>query len=618
MPDVKFSNQYPYTDFHELNLDWVIKEVKYWSTKVGKTIQSITLTGTVGLVDTYTINYSDGTTSTFDVTNGNGIASVAKTGTVGLVDTYTITFQDGSTTTFDITNGAAAVDPTLTLQDYAADAKATGDALDTKADDIGSYNRFNKNTVSNGIITKTGAISFAAGWVYSDYIPVVPGEIIYADMSAISASSFALFDRAKNVVSNVNNWTNPFTIPSGVSYIRVTFKDTLIDTAYISLRNEWDEFLGITPYIHDNVVEEHDERTNLIKKDTLIPNCYVKGQVDGTLATTSGFYATAYIPMKPNTQYYFNSSYLYGGYAAFYDSDYAYISGYGTKTALNYIPSPFTTPANTAYGRFTIVSASLIPNAWLCETNQMAVKPEDWKDELIISSATTKPTEYEGNEISVFTKILCIGDSLTDGFFNESGGSRLVMRNRSFPAKLQMLTGVECTNMGESGFTSAQWYSAHSGDDLSGHDACIIQLGVNDQLQNVAEATMDAALTSIINKVKTDNSGIKIFVATIIPANGYMTAAMRTRSDMIRNFVESLNDPDVYLIDMWTYGHTDDYLAYDAGHLSAIGYLRLASDYKSYISWMIRNNINDFRYVQFIGTNYTYSGDSETRTIAYT
>ena len=129
MPDVRFSNQYPYTDFHELNLDWVIKEVKFWSERVGKSIQSITLTGTVGLVDTYTITYSDGTTSTFNVTNGNGITSVAKTGTVGLVDTYTITFQDGNTSTFTVKNGAAAVDPTLTLQDYAADAKATGDAI---------------------------------------------------------------------------------------------------------------------------------------------------------------------------------------------------------------------------------------------------------------------------------------------------------------------------------------------------------------------------------------------------------------------------------------------------------------------------------------------------------
>lgn len=36
---------------------------------------------------------------------GNGIASITKTGTSGLVDTYTITFTDGTTTTFQITNG---------------------------------------------------------------------------------------------------------------------------------------------------------------------------------------------------------------------------------------------------------------------------------------------------------------------------------------------------------------------------------------------------------------------------------------------------------------------------------------------------------------------------------
>lgn len=36
---------------------------------------------------------------------GNGIYSIVKTGTSGLVDTYTITFTDGTTTTFDVTNG---------------------------------------------------------------------------------------------------------------------------------------------------------------------------------------------------------------------------------------------------------------------------------------------------------------------------------------------------------------------------------------------------------------------------------------------------------------------------------------------------------------------------------
>lgn len=42
-------------------------------------------------------------------TQGNGIASVARTagtGAAGTTDTYTITFTDGSTTTFDVVNGA--------------------------------------------------------------------------------------------------------------------------------------------------------------------------------------------------------------------------------------------------------------------------------------------------------------------------------------------------------------------------------------------------------------------------------------------------------------------------------------------------------------------------------
>lgn len=37
---------------------------------------------------------------------GNGIASIIKTASAGLIDTYTITFTDGTTSTFEITNGA--------------------------------------------------------------------------------------------------------------------------------------------------------------------------------------------------------------------------------------------------------------------------------------------------------------------------------------------------------------------------------------------------------------------------------------------------------------------------------------------------------------------------------
>ena len=120
-------------------------------------ILKIEKTKTEGNVDTYTITYTDGSTSTFTVTNGedgekgeqgiqgiqgqpgkdghtpvitivdgywyidgvnsnvkaegikgdagNGIVSIVKTDSIGLNDIYTITYTDGSTSTFTITNG---------------------------------------------------------------------------------------------------------------------------------------------------------------------------------------------------------------------------------------------------------------------------------------------------------------------------------------------------------------------------------------------------------------------------------------------------------------------------------------------------------------------------------
>lgn len=120
--------------------------------KDGVSVKSITKTSSEGNVDTYTITYSDGSTSTFSVTNGldgapgiegiqgqpgedghtpeikigsNGnwwidgvdsgisakgeagrsVTSIELTSSEGNIDTYTITYSDGTTSTFKVTNG---------------------------------------------------------------------------------------------------------------------------------------------------------------------------------------------------------------------------------------------------------------------------------------------------------------------------------------------------------------------------------------------------------------------------------------------------------------------------------------------------------------------------------
>ena len=60
---------------------------------------------------------------------GNGIASISKTGTSGLVDTYTITFTDGTTTTFTVTNGA---DGDVVQSDWNEDDSTADDYIKNK------------------------------------------------------------------------------------------------------------------------------------------------------------------------------------------------------------------------------------------------------------------------------------------------------------------------------------------------------------------------------------------------------------------------------------------------------------------------------------------------------
>lgn len=71
-----------------------------------KAVHSIAINGS-----TITLTFADGTTETASAVNLKGISSIAKTGTSGLVDTYTITYSDGTTGTFTVTNGADGTVP---------------------------------------------------------------------------------------------------------------------------------------------------------------------------------------------------------------------------------------------------------------------------------------------------------------------------------------------------------------------------------------------------------------------------------------------------------------------------------------------------------------------------
>ena len=66
--------------------------------KDGTTIKSVEKTASDGLTDTYTITLTDGSKSSFNVTNGKGISSIEKAS----ANTYTINYNDGTTLTLTL------------------------------------------------------------------------------------------------------------------------------------------------------------------------------------------------------------------------------------------------------------------------------------------------------------------------------------------------------------------------------------------------------------------------------------------------------------------------------------------------------------------------------------
>lgn len=167
---------------------------------------------------------------------GNGIASIEKTGTSGLVDTYTITYTNGDTDTFEVHNGTAAVDDTLTIQGAAADAKKTGDEIsDLKSalDDVKDVtteekretsvtNIFQELTWSDGYMSKKGVVGGGDTYRHSQIYPVSSGDVVYFVNSNFTFSFITAFNGQTVVESSGQQGGNSYTVPQWIDGIVIS------------------------------------------------------------------------------------------------------------------------------------------------------------------------------------------------------------------------------------------------------------------------------------------------------------------------------------------------------------------------------------------------------------
>lgn len=241
--------------------------------------------------------------------------------------------------------------------------------------------------------------------------------------------------------------------------------------------------------------------------------------------------------------------------------------------------------------------------------------------------------------INIFRSIGCIGDSLSSGEFEyDAGGEKGYWDcyEYSWGKQIERVTGIEMTNFSRGGLTAYQLYKEADEktspvsdinrlfDTDNAKQAYIIALGVNDAknsdaLQNNYNGNLGnvdtdidlfdytknsnsfvGAYAKIIQRLQTITPDAKFFLVTL-PRNGENEGDC---VEAIRNIAHTLKN--CYVIDL--YEHAPEYdeefhnKYFCGGHMNAMGYVLSAQYIMTYIDWIIRNNAEDFKYVQFIGS----------------
>ena len=105
---------------------------------------------------------------------GNGIASITKTGTSGLVDTYTIAYTDGTSTTFTVTNGRNGTGSVADVWQNGVsvlDGSTAKVTVPTKTSDITNDSGY---ITSSALPTKVSDLTNDAGYISTETDPTVP------------------------------------------------------------------------------------------------------------------------------------------------------------------------------------------------------------------------------------------------------------------------------------------------------------------------------------------------------------------------------------------------------------------------------------------------------------
>lgn len=238
----------------------------------------------------------------------------------------------------------------------------------------------------------------------------------------------------------------------------------------------------------------------------------------------------------------------------------------------------------------------------------------------------------DGGFCGILRTIACIGDSLSSGEFEvlEPDGSKSYhdLFDYSWGQYLARMAGCKVYNFSRGGMTAREYVESFADDNGFWNtkircQAYILALGVNDMHNNatavgtLADIHPDDYLENkntfvgnyarIIQRLKKHQPNAKFFLMTM-PQEPDNTQEERydLHAERLHEMAEYFTN--TYVLDFRKYAPVQDAeykeKFYLHGHLNACGYLFTAQMVASYIDYIIRHNMDDFRNIGLVGTDH--------------
>lgn len=343
--------QFPYTDMHQLNLDWIVKIAKDFLDQYTHLQQLIT----------------DGETSLTNLTQ-QGLDSIQEqyTNINNLLETwYTTHSADIANQLADALNTLQTTLATMTNTFNTAAERRTNELIATIPLDYSDLalavetlipkriNLFNPAVVEFGYLSGTGEVTPNANYVCSDYIDI--HDLHHLTLSRTHIACW--YDANKTFISMVtgmDSLTNDYfieNVPGSAYYIRFSTNTDYRYTAQIGIsvsRNDYVDYKYYTlPFFIDTETEkEFNVRwANMFNKDHTIVG-YLSGT--GGIINNSGFITSDYIPVIPGQVYTISNTQI----CAWFDANYDYISFTSPMDSLA-ANATITAPASAAFIRIS-------------------------------------------------------------------------------------------------------------------------------------------------------------------------------------------------------------------------------------------------------------------------